>query len=156
MQEARAKSAPTGRSNGPGRNIWDFATAGLALAFLALIVWIVLEYLGATDKAATILGIVMPVFGAVFGVSIGYWTGNQTGKAEGRDSAKKHAKDVLGPIIKALEEKFESLARPIRHEGTSPPGQDAFVLPQDYAVPARDLDDVQQTIRDLDSYLKAL
>jgi hypothetical protein len=156
MEGATGKTVPPGGSSGKGRTIWDFATAAAALAFLTLIVWIVLDYSGATDKAATILGIVMPVFGAVFGVSIGYWTGNQTGKAEGRDTAKRQIKDAIGPIIRALEKHFEALARPIRVEGVSPTGQDAFVLPQGYAVPTQDLEGIQDQIRDLDSYLRAL
>jgi hypothetical protein len=141
-----------------GRNIWDFATAGLVLAFLTLIVWIVLHYAGASDKGATILGVLMPVFGAVFGVSIGYWTGNQSGQAQGAQNTRQNLKQGLGDTTNSLSRHVETVVNEIRTQASSPPGQDQFIVPPNapLRVNAAELDALHKEVGVLEGYVKAL
>lgn len=97
----------------------------VAAAVVAITVFTVQHYGAATD-AASVLGIVVPVFATVgaaaFGVQVAYQAGSTTGGNKAAQITKANMAGVLAPQIQDIQTALEPLLRTIEREGTSSQG----------------------------------
>ena len=116
------------KSSATSSNVWSFATGLVAIvAFVLLTVFLVRHYKTVNDTA-TILGIVVPVFGAALGVTIGYWTGNKTGQDTGENNAKQQVKTTVAPKLDLAEASVNELVKKIQTAASSRAGATTLVF----------------------------
>jgi hypothetical protein len=119
-----------------------------------LTIVVVRHYPKSTD-AATILGIVVPVFAtvgaAVFGVTAAY----QVGTGKGAETGKKAAAKDLAPKVKAAQTAVHHLAEQVRRAGESPSSSEMLRL-NAVEVPHQDVGAAEAAMAELQGQVEAL
>jgi hypothetical protein len=130
MPDASTRS----KSNG-----WSFLTIAAVASAVGFITAFVVQHYTAAADAASILGIVIPVFAtvgaAVFGVTAAYQAGATTGSAGAGPAAEQQLKDDLAPNVKAALDAVGTIVSAIQTQGDSPPGEDQITIQQSNARP---------------------
>jgi hypothetical protein len=126
-------------SNGTrGRGVWDFLGLLLFLAaFVAIVVWVTLHYGTRAKDAASILGVVIPVFTAVgaalVGAAAGFKAGETKGvegKAEAASTAKQRLAGQVRPSLAVAEQQLDLIATEIERSFASPAGANYLFAPR--------------------------
>ena len=150
-----AGGSPSGTAE-VGRNRWDFFTALAAVAFLAVMTWVLIKHYGQdASKAGTILGILVPAIGALFGVTLGYAAGSTSGQVKGAADAKKQIKEKLTGDLNRLQTQTDPVVTQIQQAGESPPGAGSVML-GDAEFDLEHLTDLASNVKSLRSYVQAL
>jgi hypothetical protein len=102
-QPTKEKGNETPATSNP-TTLWDFLRGTVTAAALILLVYIVIHHYGQDEtKAATILGVAVPVLAAIVGVSLGYYSGNKAGQADGEKAGSDAVKKQLVKQVTQLD-----------------------------------------------------
>jgi len=115
----------------------------IVMGTMLLIVWKVVDGYTKASDAASVLGVIIPVFAtigaAVFGIPIAYSRGTDAGQQQAnaqlpqkleqaKQTAKSEVKATLQPSLDALHSQVTDLIGQIRTQTDNPPGGDAFQI----------------------------
>jgi hypothetical protein len=154
-------SGGSGGSTGvPAGTAWSFLTALVVITALVILTIFLANHYPKAAGAATILGIVVPVFAGAFGASLGYWTGNATGASQGQAQGKQQAKAQVQPKLEAAEQAVTNIVDKIREEGRSDPGAAAIhfdqSLPQTVTFGNAELTQARDSVTEARSAVESL